>query len=83
MANLSVRVRYRPVRIGWCVRENNWEELRRALRYTNVLWGGKFNPIIPFDVPHADTLVRRFRIDVLVSISEDQQLNEFVSRFSH
>ena len=32
MAISTVRVRYRPVRIGWCIRNNNWNDLRRALR---------------------------------------------------
>jgi hypothetical protein len=83
MANLNVRVRYRPARIGWCVRDHNWEDLRHALRLTHVFWGGKFNPIIPVAAPHADELVRRFRVDVLVDISDDPQVKAFMERFKH
>jgi hypothetical protein len=83
MANVSVRVRYRPARIGWCVRDNSWDDLRRALRFTNVFWGGKFNPIIPIAAPCADKLVRRFRVDVLVEVSDDPQVKAFVKKFEH
>jgi hypothetical protein len=83
MANVNVRVRYRPVRIGWCIRDNNWDDLRRALRLTHVFWGGKFNPIIPVDAPRADELVRRFRVDVLVDIADDPQTKTFMEKFEY
>lgn len=83
MANVNVRVRYRPVRIGWCVRNNNWDDLRRALFLTHVFWGGRFNPIIPIGDRSADELVRRFRVDVLFRMEDDPQTKEFIERFSH
>jgi hypothetical protein len=83
MANATVRVRYRPVRIGWCVRDNNWDDLRRALRLTHVFWGGKFNPIIPVAAPRADELVRRFRVDILLDISDDPRIKTFMERFKY
>ena len=30
MTNLSLRLRYRPIRIGWCVREGNFDDIERA-----------------------------------------------------
>lgn len=83
MDSTNVRVRYRPVRLGWCIRDNNWDDLRRALRLTHIFWGGKFNPIIPVASSGADELVRRFRVDVLVDISDDAQIKAFMDKFKH
>src|SRR5258708_33107089 len=83
MATANVRVRYRPVRIGWCIRDNNWDDLRRALRLTHIFWGGRFNPVIPAGASSADELVRRFRVDVLVDIAEDATIKALMERFNH
>ena len=40
MGPINLQVRYRPIRIGWCVREGDFEELRKALRLTHTFWGG-------------------------------------------
>jgi hypothetical protein len=77
MANLSLTLRYRPVRIGWCVRHGNWDDLRTALRVTHIFWGGKFNPIIPVGTTTAKQLVRQFRVDVLFSINGSSEAVEF------
>lgn len=77
IANLNVRIRYRPVRIGWCVRHQNWDDLRSALRLTNILWGGKFNPVIPLGSPGAKKLIERFRVDVLYPVSESPEAVAF------
>lgn len=83
MDTTNVRVRYRPVRIGWCIRDGNWEDLRRVLRLTHVFWGGKFNPIIPVEAPHAEDTVRRFRVDILVDICEDKKIEAFKDGFKY
>jgi hypothetical protein len=48
---MTLRVRYRPLRIGWCVRSDEFEGLGRVLRVTHTLWGGRFNPVLPVDDP--------------------------------
>lgn len=80
--SLSLRVRYRPVRIGWCIESGNWEQLREALTLTNTLAGGRFNPLIPVDVPElAEQLVDRFRVDVLFPVADTETIQRF--RKSH
>src|SRR5579872_1282451 len=81
MTNLSLTVSYRPVRIGWCVRHGNWDDLRSALRLTHIFWGGKFNPIIPIGTPSAKHLAKQFRVDVLFSVSESPEAVEFIKGF--
>ena len=49
MNTLSVTVRYRPIRIGWCVRIGDFVSLREALKLTFTMWGGYYNPIISVD----------------------------------
>lgn len=84
MNTLSVRVRYRPIRIGWCVRTGDLEALQKALKLTFTMWGGRYNPVIPVDdFDLACALVRLFRVDVLWPASEDNHVKEFIGRFTH
>ena len=85
MGTLSVRVRYRPIRFGWCVRKGNIEDVRRALRLTYTLWGGRHNPLIPVGEldDSARQLVETFRVDALYPVSDDPSLKTFVNSFSH
>jgi hypothetical protein len=68
MASKSLRVRYRPIRIGWCIEDGNLNEFRRAARLTHTLAGGKFNPIILVGSDAAGALVKHFRVDLLFPI---------------
>jgi hypothetical protein len=81
---LNLRISYRPVRVGWCVRMGDLEDVHRVLRWTHTLWGGRYNPIIPV---HATVdgaqLVRRFRVDALFPAANDQALIGFAESFPH
>jgi hypothetical protein len=77
MTNISLTIRYRPIRIGWCIRYGSWDDLRAALRLTHIFWGGKFNPIIPVGIASAKNLVSQFRVDVLFPINGSPEVVEF------
>jgi AIG2-like family len=82
MGPINLRVRYRPIRLGWCVKQGDLEEVRKALRLTHTFWGGRFNPIIPLGDPElARQLIKTFRVDCLYCLSESPEgtaiLNEF------
>lgn len=84
MNTLSVTVRYRPIRIGWCVRKDDFVALREALKLTFTMWGGRYNPIIPVDdFEFASSLVRLFRVDILWPVSTDKDVKKFIERFPH
>ena len=84
MTTLSVSVRYRPIRIGWCVREGDLAALREVLKLTFTMWGGRYNPVIPVDnFDLAGRLVRLFRVDVLWPASNDELVKQFIARFPH
>ena len=77
-------VRYRPIRIGWCVRSYDLPALRESWRLSSTMWGGRYNPIIPVDdVAYARALVELFRIDLLWSVSSDAAVKSFIESFPH
>lgn len=79
----SLEVSYRPVRLGWCVRNNSWDDLRRAIRLTHTLWGGRFNPIIPIEnVTAAEDLIKLYGVDALFPIAEEKPVTDFIARFT-
>src|SRR5205809_4174670 len=84
MGPINSRVRYRPIKIGWCVQENNLEEYRKALRLTHTLWGGRFNPIIPLGDPElARMLVKTFRVDCLYCMGQSTAGEALLLEFKH
>lgn len=84
MDTLSVTVRYRPLRIGWCIRAGDLTSLREAWRLSFTMWGGCFNPIIPVDnIEYARALVDLFRVDLLWPVSNDAAVKSFIEMFPH
>jgi hypothetical protein len=85
MNTVSVRVSYRPIRLGMCVAENSLEDLRKSVRLNSTFWGGVFNPIIPVgrDAELAYALVRTFRVDALFAVSETPETAKFVDSFNY
>lgn len=85
MNTLDIKVKYRPVRIGWCIRENNWDDLRKVLRLTHTLWGGRYNPVIPIsNYDTAKQLIEAYEIDCLYPAFDDDKLfKEFDGKFPH
>jgi hypothetical protein len=84
MNPVNLRVSYRPVRVGWCVRLGNVEDVRRVLRWTHTVWGGRYNPIIPVGAGvDGKKLVSRFRVDALYPAIDDPALKSFADSFPH
>ncbi len=48
MNNIQVDIRLRPIRFGFMVRPDDAENILEIFRVNTCLWGGMFNPIIPF-----------------------------------
>ena len=84
MSTLSIKLRYRPLRLGWCVATDDMAALRKAAKYSFTMWGGRYNPIIPLaDPKFADALIRLFRVDALVPVSEGTEVKKFVDQYKH
>ena len=48
MNNIRVDIRLRPIRFGFLVPPNDKANILEIFRINTCLWGGRFNPIIPF-----------------------------------
>lgn len=48
MGSVSVNVRLRPTRFAFMVRPEDAKNLRKIFEINTCLWGGQYNPIIPF-----------------------------------
>jgi hypothetical protein len=59
-------------------------QFRKAIRLTNTMWGGRFNPIVLVDrQDDAAQLVELFRADVIVPVGDGDEVEEFSKRFPH
>ena len=84
MDTLSLRIKYRPLKIGWCLSDGDFAALRKALRLTHTMWGGRFNPMIPTgDLELGKQLVNIFRVDVLIPLSDGKDVKAFIDQFPH
>lgn len=84
MSTLSIRLRYRPLRIGWCVERGDVQAFRRSVRRSFALWGGRYNPIVVLDdEDQARRLIDLFRVDALFAASETSAVEAFVERQRH
>ncbi|HFY0602171.1 TPA: hypothetical protein ACIGVJ_000567 [Legionella pneumophila] len=84
MNTLSLNIQYRPIRIGLCIRENNLQDYDKALRLTHTLWGGRYNPLIPVgDIDAATKMIEFFKVDLLLPISDDKNIINFINKFPY
>lgn len=76
-------IEYRPLRIGFCVRNGNRADLVTTAKWNSLLWGGIYNPIIPVGdkTGLAKQLVNLFQVDVLLPVAEDPALKRFADEF--
>jgi hypothetical protein len=81
---VSLKIRYRPLRIGWCIEADSLDDFSAAVALTHVFWGGRFNPIIPCaNQELAPVLVRAFNVDALYNISGSAAVDAFIKTFPH
>lgn len=79
----DIRIEYRTLRIGFCVRNGNIDDVVSAAKLNTLLWGGIFNPIIPVGAPDEldHHLVKLFQVDVLLPIVETQEIKDFIEKY--
>lgn len=81
---LNLKVRYRPLKIGFCVENQDFEGLRRAIKIANVFWGGCFNPVIPVNRKElAKQLISTFGVDFLYPVSNTDETKQFIKEFDY
>jgi hypothetical protein len=81
MATVTLNTRYRPGRIGFCVRHNDLVTALNAMDIAHSIWGGRFCPIIPCDdATQAGQLIDAFAVDTLYSITKDDVIESVISK---
>jgi hypothetical protein len=84
MDTIRVDISYRPLRIGWAIREGDLDAFRTAVRLSYTFWGGRYNPIIPVDrEEEAKRLVDIFRVDMICEIGNTNEVKSFPAKFPH
>lgn len=84
MGSLDITVRYRPVKVGWCISSADRNAFRSAVKLSHTFWGGRYNPVIPVDNPElAKQLIALCRVDVLWALTDDPEIRTFVDSYKH
>lgn len=83
MAITNFAAKYRPVKIGFLVQQNNIAELLEVAKINTLLWGGIHNPIIPVgpDIKETINLISSIPVDVLHPISHNENIDAVLSAF--
>lgn len=80
MATVTLYTRYRPARIGFCVRQDDLSAVITATDLAHAIWGGRFCPIIPCDdTEHAARLIKAFAVDTLYPVTKDDMTSKVIS----
>jgi len=84
MSTLVYNVKFRPVRVGWCISNGDFVALTKAFRLSHCLWGGRFNPVIVIDdEAPARHLIELFHVDILIPVGEDERCRAFAKTITH
>jgi len=85
MATTSVSVSYRPVRIGFLIRNGSIDDFIKCCEINTLLWGGIYNPIIPVGKNDYLTkqLIHLFSVDILLSISKDSKIESVIKDYPY
>jgi len=83
MASTNLSIKYRPVKIGFLVRDGSVEDLVKASGINTLLWGGIYNPIIPVsaDKEFAEQLMDLFSVDVLFPVSQTKEIDSLIKEY--
>ncbi|MDX6450676.1 MAG: hypothetical protein QOH16_725 [Gaiellaceae bacterium] len=84
MPAATLIARYRPLRVGFLVRQGSAEDVRTAVKLATLIWGGIYDPIIPVpddgSTDAVDELIDGFRVDGVFAVADVQVLNAVVHR---
>lgn len=85
MATKNLSISYRPVRIGFLVRQDNIEDIINAVGINTLLCGGIFNPIVPVSANNrlAEELIKIFNVDVLYPVAQDESIISFQEKYPY
>jgi len=84
IVDMYQQIKFKPIKLGICVNTNNYDSIIRAMQINFSLWGGLYNPLIPYnDSIFADNLIKAFNVDVLINIEKDNDADVFIAQYTH
>lgn len=84
METARIGITYRPLRLAWAVHEGDFAGLRRAMRNSFALWGGRTFPILVIErKAEAEKIVADYCVDVICPIKSTNEATAFVAAFPH
>jgi hypothetical protein len=87
MAFSGASVKYKPLRVGFLVREGSIDDVVKAAGINSVLWGGIYNPLIPIavtgDNAYAKQLMELFSVDLLYPVTETPEIQAFQKEYPY
>ncbi len=84
MAFSRASIKYKPLRVGFLVRDGNLEDLKKAAGINCLLWGGIYNPILPIvsgDNAFAEQLMNLFSVDLLYAVAQTPEVEAFKAKY--
>lgn len=84
MDTLRVDICYRPLRIGWAIKSDDFAAFRKVVRYSCAMWGGRFNPILFVDrEDESSQLLDLFRVDVIIPVGDSDEVKDFPKKYPY
>ena len=84
MDTSRIDICYRPLRIGWAIRSDDFAAFRKAVRYSYALWGGRFNPILFVDrKEECKQLIDLFRVDLIIPVGDSDEVKDFPKEYPY
>lgn len=82
MDTSTVNIKYRPCKIGFIVRKGNTDDFLKAVGINTMIWGGMYNPIIPFEnEQYTKEIGDDFAVDYYYQVSDDVAITHFIDKY--
>ena len=80
----SVQVRYRPIKVGFLIEENNINDVVKCAEINSKLWGGIYNPIIPVGVnfDYTKNIIEIYSVDILYPVSTNEYIQKVLDVYT-
>jgi len=83
MASVNLLIKYRPVKIGFLVRDSSVEDLVKAAGINTLFWGGIYNPLIPVSInsKFAEQLIDLFFCRCIFPDNPYKKINDLINKY--
>lgn len=85
MATTQIGIKYKPIRIGFLVRENEIPDVVKVAEINTLLWGGIYNRLIVVgkDLKFPKIQILAYDIDILIALTTSPEIEKVISTFDY